>query len=171
MADEITFTGFETLALHAGQQSDPTTGARAVPIYQTTSYQFKDTEHAARLFGLQEFGNIYTRIMNPTTDVLEQRIASLEGGVAALAASSGHAAQAQAIFTLCSAGDHIVSSSRLYGGTYNQFKYTLPKLGIEVTFVDPTDPKSFEEAIQPNTKILYGETLGNPDLAVFPFEE
>lgn len=163
--------GFATRQLHAGYTPDATTGSRAVPLYQTTSYQFRNTEHAANLFALKELGNIYTRIMNPTTDVLEQRIAALEGGVAALAASSGHAAQAQAIFTLCTAGDHIVSSSRLYGGTYNQFKYTLPKLGIEVTFVDPTDPKNFEAAIQPNTKILYGETLGNPDLAVFPFEE
>ncbi len=163
--------GFATRQLHAGYTPDPTTGSRAVPLYQTTSYQFKNTEHAANLFALKELGNIYTRIMNPTTDVLEQRIAALEGGVAALASSSGHAAQAQAIFTLCSAGDHIVSSSRLYGGTYNQFKYTFPKLGIDVTFVDPTDPKNFEEAIQPNTKILYGETLGNPDIAVFPFEE
>ena len=163
--------GFATRQLHAGYSPDPTTGSRAVPLYQTTSYQFHSTEHAANLFSLKELGNIYTRIMNPTTDVLEQRLASLEGGVAALATSSGHAAQAQAIFTLCSAGDHIVSSSRLYGGTYNQFKYTLPKLGIDVTFVDPMDPANFEEAIRPNTKILYGETLGNPDIAVFPFEE
>ncbi|MCS6992888.1 MAG: O-acetylhomoserine aminocarboxypropyltransferase/cysteine synthase [Anaerolineales bacterium] len=163
--------GFATRQLHAGYSPDPTTGSRAVPIYQTTSYQFRNTEHAANLFALKELGNIYTRIMNPTTDVLEQRIADLEGGVAALAASSGHAAQAQAIFTLCNAGDHIVTSSRLYGGTYNQFKYTLPKLGIEVTFVDPTDPQNFERAIRPNTKILYGETLGNPDIAVFPIEE
>jgi O-acetylhomoserine (thiol)-lyase len=163
--------GFATRQLHAGYSPDATTGSRAVPLYQTTSYQFKNTEHAANLFALKELGNIYTRLMNPTTDVLEQRIASLEGGVAALAASSGHAAQAQAIFTLCSAGDHIVSSSRLYGGTYNQFAYTLPKLGIEVTFVDPSDPKNFEAAIQPNTKIIYGETLGNPDISVFPFEE
>jgi len=163
--------GFSTRQLHAGYAPDPTTGSRAVPLYQTTSYQFKNTEHAANLFALKELGNIYTRLMNPTTDVLEQRIASLEGGVAALAASSGHAAQAQAIFTLLNAGDHIVSSSRLYGGTYNQFAYTLPKLGIEVTFVDPTDPKNFEAAIKPNTKVIYGETLGNPDIAVFPFEE
>ena len=163
--------GFATRQLHAGYTPDPTTGSRAVPLYQTTSYRFKSTDHAANLFALKELGNIYTRLMNPTTDVLEQRIAALEGGVAALAASSGHAAQVQAIFTLCSAGDHIVSSSRLYGGTYNQFKYTLPKLGIEVTFVDPTAPKNFEAAIKPNTKIIYGETLGNPDLAVFPFEE
>ncbi len=163
--------GFATRQLHAGQQPDPTTGSRAVPIYQTTSYQFKDTEHAANLFALKEFGNIYTRIMNPTTDVLEQRVADLEGGVGALAASSGHAAQIMAIMTLCGAGDHIVSSSRLYGGTFNQFNYTFPRLGIEVTMVDPTDIKNFEAAIRPNTKIIYGETLGNPDISVFPFEE
>ncbi|MCS6844615.1 MAG: O-acetylhomoserine aminocarboxypropyltransferase/cysteine synthase [Caldilineales bacterium] len=163
--------GFTTRQLHAGQQPDPTTGSRAVPIYQTTSYQFRNTEHAANLFALRELGNIYTRIMNPTTDVLERRIADLEGGVGALAASSGHAAQAMAILTLCGAGDHIVSSSRLYGGTFNQFNYTFPRIGIEVTFVDPTDPANFERAIRPNTKILYGETLGNPDISVFPFEE
>ncbi len=163
--------GFTTQQLHAGQTPDPTTGSRAVPIYQTTSYQFRNTEHAANLFALRELGNIYTRIMNPTTDVLEQRVAALEGGVGALAASSGHAAQTMAIFTLCSAGDHIVSSSRLYGGTFNQFHYTFPRLGIEVTFVDPTDPSNFEKAIRPNTKIIYGETLGNPDITVFPFAE
>jgi len=163
--------GFATRQLHSGYSPDPTTGSRAVPLYQTTSYQFKNTEHAANLFALKELGNIYTRIMNPTTDVLEQRLADLEGGVGALAVSSGHAAQALTIFTLCSAGDHIVSSSRLYGGTYNQFNYTFPRIGIDVTLVDPTDPKNFEKAIRPNTKILYGETLGNPDLAVFPFEE
>lgn len=163
--------GFTTRQLHAGQQPDPTTGSRAVPIYQTTSYQFHNTEHAANLFALKEFGNIYTRIMNPTSDVLEQRIANLEGGVGALAASSGHGAQTIAILTLCCAGDHIVSSSRLYGGTYNQFNYTFPRLGIEVTFVDPTQPESFVAAIRPNTKIIYGETLGNPDITVFPFEE
>ncbi|MCC6169227.1 MAG: O-acetylhomoserine aminocarboxypropyltransferase/cysteine synthase [Caldilineaceae bacterium] len=163
--------GFATRQLHAGQPIDPATGSRAVPIYQTTSYQFRDTEHAANLFALRELGNIYTRIMNPTTDVLEQRVASLESGAAGLASSSGHAAQLMAIMTLCSAGDHIVSSSRLYGGTFNQFNYTLPRMGIEATFVDPSDPGSFEKAIRPNTKILYGETLGNPDIAVFPFEE
>ncbi len=163
--------GFTTRQLHAGQQSDPCTGSRAVPIYQTTSYQFRDTAHAANLFALKEMGNIYTRIMNPTTDVLEQRIADLEGGVGGLAASSGHAAQVQAILTLCVAGDHIVTSSRLYGGTYNQFRYTFPRLGIDVTFVDPTDPANFERAVQPNTKLFYGETLGNPDISVFPFEE
>src|SRR5512137_3070625 len=170
MSDTHTL-GFTTRQLHAGQQADPTTGSRAVPIYQTTSYQFKSTEHAANLFALAEFGNIYTRIMNPTTDVLEQRIASLEGGVGALATSSGHAAQAQAILTLAGAGDHIVTSSRLYGGTYNQFRYSFPRIGIDVTFVDPTDLSGFERAIRPNTKILYGETLSNPDIAVFPFEE
>ena len=170
MANDRKF-GFTTRQLHAGQSPDPTTGSRAVPIYQTTSYQFRNTEHAANLFALKELGNIYTRIMNPTTDVLEQRVADLEGGVAGMAASSGHAAQAMAILTLCGAGDHIVSSSRLYGGTYNQFNYTFPRLGIEVTFVDPTDPQNFAKAIRPNTKILYGETLGNPDIAVFPFAE
>lgn len=163
--------GFSTRQLHAGQQPDSATGSRAVPIYQTTSYQFRDTEHAANLFALRELGNIYTRIMNPTTDVLEQRVADLEGGVAGLAAASGHAAQAMAILTLCSSGDHIVTSSRLYGGTFNQFNYTFPRLGIEVTFVDPTDPSNFEKAIRDNTKIIYGETLGNPDIAVFPLEE
>ena len=163
--------GFATRQLHAGQQPDPTTGSRAVPIYQTTSYQFRNTEHAANLFALKELGNIYTRIMNPTTDVFEQRIADLEGGVGALATASGHAAQAQAIFTLAGAGDHIVSAATLYGGTYNQFAYSLPRLGIEVTLVDPRDPENFRRAIRPNTKILYGETLGNPLINVFPFEE
>jgi O-acetylhomoserine (thiol)-lyase len=163
--------GFNTRQLHAGQQPDPTTHARAVPLYQTTSYVFNDTEHAARLFALQEPGNIYTRIMNPTNDVFEQRIADLEGGVGALAASSGHAAQAMAILTLCSAGDHIVSASTLYGGTFNQFTYTFPRIGIEVTFVDPSDPENFRKAIRDNTKILYGETLGNPLINVFPLEE
>jgi O-acetylhomoserine (thiol)-lyase len=163
--------GFNTRQLHAGQQPDPTTGSRAVPIYQTTSYVFKNTDHAARLFALQEFGNIYTRIMNPTNDVLEQRIASLEGGVGALATSSGHAAQTMAILALCGAGDHIVSASTLYGGTFNQFNYTFPRIGIEVTFVDPSDPENFRRAIRDNTRILYGETLGNPQINVFPFEE
>ncbi len=163
--------GFATRQLHAGYAPDPTTGSRAVPLYQTSSYQFKSTEHAANLFALKELGNIYTRIMNPTTDVLEQRLADLEGGVGALAASSGHAAQTMVVLTLCAAGDHIVSSSRLYGGTYNQFNYTFPRLGIEVTFVDPGEPANFEKAIRPNTKIIYGETLGNPDISVFPFEE
>ena len=163
--------GFTTRQLHAGQTPDPTTGSRAVPIYQTTSYVFEDSDHAARLFALEEPGNIYTRIMNPTNDVFEQRVAALEGGVGALAASSGHAAQVIAILALCSAGDHIVSASTLYGGTYNQFSYTFPRLGIEVTFVDPNEPENFRDAIQPNTKIIYGETLGNPRMNVFPFEQ
>jgi O-acetylhomoserine (thiol)-lyase len=141
-----------------------------VPIYQTTSYVFRDTEHAARLFALEEMGNIYTRIMNPTTDVFERRMADLEGGVGALAASSGHAAQTMAILTLCQAGDHIVSASTLYGGTFNQFNYTFPRMGIEVAFVDPSDPENFRRAIRDNTKLLFGETLGNPRINVFPFE-
>jgi O-acetylhomoserine (thiol)-lyase len=169
MNDQHQF-GFTTRQLHAGQQPDPITGARAVPIYQTTSYVFKDTDHAARLFALEESGNIYTRIMNPTSDVFEQRVADLEGGVGALAASSGHAAQTMAILTLCGAGDHIVSASTLYGGTYNQFVYTFPRLGIEVTLVDPAEPDNFRRAIRPNTKVIYGETLGNPRINVFPFE-
>jgi O-acetylhomoserine (thiol)-lyase len=162
--------GFATRQLHAGQRPDPSTGSRAVPIYQTTSYVFRDTDHAARLFSLQEPGNIYTRIMNPTSDVLEQRLADLEGGVGGLATSSGHAAQVLTVLALCGAGDHIVSACTLYGGTFNQFKYTFPRLGIEVTFVDPGDPQNFRRAIRPNTKILFGETLGNPRINVFPFE-
>ncbi len=163
--------GFSTRQLHSGQKPDPATGSRAVPIYQTSSYVFQDTDHAARLFALEETGNIYTRIMNPTSDVFEQRIADLEGGVGGLATSSGHAAQTMAIMALCGAGDHIVSASTLYGGTYNQFAYTFPRLGIDVTLVDPSDPENFRRAIRPNTKILYGETLGNPGINVFPFEE
>jgi len=162
--------GFETRQIHAGQNPDPSTGASAVPLYQSAGYQFRDTEHAARLFALEESGNIYTRIMNPTTAVFEQRIASLEGGSGALATSSGHAAQAATILTLCQAGDHIVSSSKLYGGTVSQFIYTFPRLGIQVSMVDPSNPDNFRRAIKPNTKILYGETLGNPDLSIFPFE-
>ncbi len=163
--------GFTTRQLHAGQAPDPTTGSRAVPIHQTTSYVFQSADHAARLFALEEMGNIYTRIMNPTTDVFEQRMADLDGGVGALAASSGHAAQTMAVMTLCGAGDHIVSASTLYGGTYNQFQYTFPKLGIDVTFVDPSNPANFEAAIRDNTKAIWGETLGNPNINVFPFEE
>ncbi|MFN3682792.1 MAG: O-acetylhomoserine aminocarboxypropyltransferase/cysteine synthase family protein [Fimbriimonadaceae bacterium] len=162
---------FETLALHAGQGVDPTTKSRAVPIYQTTSYVFDDSSHAARLFALQEFGNIYTRIMNPTTDVFERRVAALEGGTGALATASGQAAELLALTTIAEAGDEIVSSSSLYGGTYNLFHYTFPKLGIEVRFVDPSDPSNFERAITPKTKAIYGETLGNPKLDTFPFEE
>ena len=154
--------GFDTVALHGGQKPDPTTGARAVPIYQTTSFVFKDTTHAANLFGLKEFGNIYTRIMNPTWDVLEQRVAALEGGIAALATASGQAAESLAILNIASAGDHIVSSASLYGGTYNLFHYTLPKMGIETTFVDPGDPENFKRAITPKTRLVYAETMGNP---------
>ncbi len=163
--------GLGTQSLHAGQKPDPTTGSRAVPIYQTTSYQFRDTEHAANLFGLKELGNIYTRIMNPTTDVLEQRVAALEGGSGALAHASGPAAITAAILNVAGAGDHIVSVSQLYGGTYNLFHYTLPKLGIEVSFVDGDDPENFRKAVKKNTKAFYGEGLGNPRLNIFPFAE
>lgn len=161
---------YETLQLHAGQQPAPGTNARAVPIYQSTSYTFNDADHGARLFGLQEFGNIYTRIMNPTTDVFEQRIAALEGGVAAVATASGQAAQFLAIVTLAQAGDNIVSSAHLYGGTYNQFKVTLPRLGIGVKFVDGDDPEAFRRAIDANTKALYVETIANPGSNVPDFE-
>ncbi|WP_069132738.1 O-acetylhomoserine aminocarboxypropyltransferase/cysteine synthase family protein [Rhodohalobacter halophilus] len=154
---------FETLQLHAGQEPDPVTGSRAVPIYQTSSYQFNDTEHAATLFALKDFGNIYTRIMNPTTDVFEKRIAALEGGAAAVATASGQAAQFLAITTLAQAGDNIVSTPNLYGGTYNQFKVTLPRLGIHVNFVGGDDaPEDFEAAIDDNTKAIYVESIGNP---------
>ena len=154
---------FETQQIHAGQVADPTTGARALPLYQTTAYQFRDTKHAADLFGLAELGNIYTRIMNPTQDTVEQRIAALEGGVAALLVSSGSAATTFAILNVAQAGDHIVSSPSLYGGTYNLFHYTLPKFGIEVTFVDnPDDPESWRKAVKPNTKAFFGETIANP---------
>jgi O-acetylhomoserine (thiol)-lyase len=163
--------GLGTKALHAGQQPDPTTGSRAVPIYQTTSYVFRDTEHAANLFALKELGNIYTRIMNPTTDVFEQRLAALEGGSGALAHASGQAAITDAILNIAGSGDHIVSVSQLYGGTYNLFHYTLPKLGIDVSFVDAGDPDAFRRALKPNTKAFYGEGLGNPALNIFPFEE
>jgi O-acetylhomoserine (thiol)-lyase len=160
-----------TLALHAGQSPDPTTHARAVPIYQTTSYTFEDTGHAARLFALQEFGNIYTRIMNPTTDVFEKRVAALEGGAAALALSSGQAAETLTILTLASAGDEIVSTTSLYGGTYNLFHYTLPKLGIMVRFVDGQDYEGLRAAINDRTKAVYTETLGNPKLDVADIEQ
>src|ERR1700744_1403344 len=160
-----------TLAVHAGQQADPTTGSRAVPIYQTTSYLFKDADHAARLFGLQEFGNIYTRIMNPTTDVFEKRIAALEGGAAALATSSGQAAETLAITTLAGAGDELVSTTSLYGGTYNLFHYTLPKLGIKVRFVYADDFSGLQAAINEKTKAVYTETLGNPKLDICDIEK
>jgi O-acetylhomoserine (thiol)-lyase len=154
--------GFDTIALHGGQRPDVATGARAVPIYQTTSYVFKDTTHAANLFALKEFGNIYTRIMNPTWAVLEERVAALEGGVGALVTASGQAAETLAILNLAQAGEHIVSSASLYGGTYNLFHYTLPKMGIEATFVDPSDPEDFRKAITPKTRLIFAETLGNP---------
>jgi O-acetylhomoserine (thiol)-lyase len=162
--------GFNTRALHAGYDPDPTTHARAVPIYQTTSFTFDDTEHAARLFGLQEFGNIYTRIMNPTTAVLEARVASLENGVAALGLSSGQAAQFLALTTIAAPGDHIVSSSTLYGGTVTQFDVTMRRLGYDFAFVEPDDPENFRKAITPKTKLLYGETISNPRSNVLDIE-
>ncbi len=170
MSDEPKPQGFETLALHGGQKADPTTNARAVPIYQTTSFLFNDADHAANLFGLKEFGNIYTRIMNPTTDVFEQRMALLEGGVGAVAVGSGQAAETLAILNLMGAGDELVSSASLYGGTYNLFHHTLPKLGIIVKFVDPQDPENFRKAIGPKTRAVYAETLGNPKLDTLDIE-
>ncbi|WP_059048960.1 homocysteine synthase [Paenibacillus senegalimassiliensis] len=160
----------ETLAIHAGQEIDPTTGSRAVPLYQTTSYGFRDTEHAANLFGLKEFGNIYSRITNPTNDVFEQRIAALEGGVGALATASGQAAITFSILNIAGAGDEIVSSSTLYGGTYNLFSTTLPKLGVHVKFVDSSNPEHFRAAITEKTKALYAETIGNPKGDVLDIE-
>lgn len=162
---------FETLQIHAGQTPDPTTGARALPLYQTTAYQFRDTQHAANLFGLAELGNIYTRIMNPTQDAVEQRLAALEGGVAALLVSSGSAATTFAVLNVAEAGDHIVSSPSLYGGTYNLFHYTLPKFGVEVTFVeDPEDLDSWRKAVRPNTKAFFGETIANPKNDILDIE-
>ncbi len=162
---------FETRQIHAGQVADPTTGARALPLYQTTAYQFRDTKHAADLFGLAELGNIYTRIMNPTQDVVEKRIASLEGGVAALLVASGSAATTFAILNVATAGDHIVSSPSLYGGTYNLFHYTLPSFGVEVTFVEnPDDPESWRNAVRPNTKAFFGETISNPKNDILDIE-
>ncbi|MBT4625164.1 MAG: bifunctional O-acetylhomoserine aminocarboxypropyltransferase/cysteine synthase, partial [Rhodospirillales bacterium] len=158
----------DTMALHAGYRSDPTTGAVAVPIYQTTSYQFRDSEHAENLFALKELGNIYTRIMNPTHDVLEQRITALEGGVAALAVSSGQAASTFAVLNLCEAGDNFVCSTAIYGGTWNLFANTLKSLGIECRFVDPNDPENFRRATDKKTRCYYAETLPNPLLEVFP---
>jgi O-acetylhomoserine (thiol)-lyase len=162
--------GFETIAIHGGFDGDSATKSRAVPIYQTTSYRFDDTDHAARLFALEEFGNIYTRIMNPTNDVLEQRLAQLEHGVAALAVASGQAAVVYSILNIAGAGDHIVSSASLYGGTYNAFTHTLPKLGIEVTLVDPGDIENYRRAIRPNTKAIFAETIGNPKIDVLDVE-
>ncbi len=161
---------FDTVAVHGGHAGDPQTKSRAVPIYQTTSYTFDDTEHAARLFALQEFGNIYTRIMNPTSDVLEQRIAALEGGVGALALASGQAATVYSIMNLARAGDHIVASASLYGGTYSAFTHTLPKFGLEISLVDPAKPGNFARALRENTKAIFAETIGNPKVDVFDVE-
>lgn len=161
---------FDTLQVHAGQSPDPATGSRAVPIYQTTSYVFNDSDHAARLFALEEPGNIYTRIMNPTTDVFEQRIAALEGGAAALAVASGSAAITYAVMNIAGAGDEIVSASTLYGGTYNLFLYTLPKYGIKTIFVDPDDPENFRRAVNEKTKAIYIESIGNPGINLIDIE-
>src|SRR5271154_4394258 len=169
MSDKPEFH-FDTLAIHGGQDVDATTKSRAVPIYQTTSYVFQDADHAARLFALQEFGNIYTRIMNPTTDVFEKRVAALEGGVAALATASGQAAETLVITTLAAAGDEIVSTTSLYGGTYNLFHYTLPRLGINVKFVDADDFDGLRGLINDKTRAVYTETLGNPKLDVADIE-
>jgi O-acetylhomoserine (thiol)-lyase len=158
--------GFATRSLHAGQKPDSATGARAVPIYQTTSFVFENSDHAAALFGLQQFGNIYTRIMNPTTAVFEERIAALEGGVAALATASGQAAQFLALTSLLQAGDHLVAAATLYGGTYTQLDVSFRRLGIETTFVEPDDPENFRKAIKPNTRALYGETVANPRMNI-----
>lgn len=162
---------FDTLQVHAGQKPDPATGSRSVPIYQTTSYVFNSTGHAADLFALKEPGNIYTRIMNPTTDVFEQRVAALEGGVGALATSSGSAAITYAILNIMGCGDEIVSASTLYGGTYNLFSVTLPKLGIKTVFVDPDDPENFRRAINDRTRALYIETIGNPGINLIDIEQ
>ncbi|HJY08413.1 MAG TPA: O-acetylhomoserine aminocarboxypropyltransferase/cysteine synthase family protein [Bryobacteraceae bacterium] len=162
--------GFNTRAVHAGYAPDPTTRSRAVPIYQSTSFTFEDTDHAAALFGLQQFGNIYTRIMNPTTAVLEERVASLEAGVAGLGLSSGQAAQFLALTTICAPGDQIVSASTLYGGTFTQFDVTMRRLGYDFVFVEPDDPENFRKAITPKTKALYGETIGNPRSNVLDIE-
>ncbi|MFA6989800.1 MAG: aminotransferase class V-fold PLP-dependent enzyme, partial [Candidatus Gastranaerophilaceae bacterium] len=160
-----------TIALHGGQEVDPTTNSRAVPIYQTTSYVFDSPEHAANLFGLKEFGNIYTRLMNPTTDVLEKRVALLEGGVGALAVASGQAAITYAILNIAKSGDEIVSQTALYGGTYNLFTHTLPRLGIKTVFVDSDNPADFEAAMTEKTRLVYAETIGNPKLNVLDIEK
>jgi len=160
----------ESILLHGGQEPDPTTGSRAVPIYQTTSYQFKSTQHAANLFGLKEFGNIYTRLMNPTTDVFEKRVALLDGGVGALAAASGQSAITLALLNIAQAGDEIVSADNLYGGTYNLFHYTFPRLGVKVNFVTSNDLAAFQKAITPKTKAIYAESIGNPKLDIADLE-
>ena len=162
---------FETLQQHAGQEADPTTGSRAVPIYQTTSFNFKNSEHGANLFALKEFGNIYTRIMNPTTDVFEKRVAALEGGVAAVAVASGMAGQFIALTNILEAGENFVSSPFLYGGSYNQFKVSLKRLGIEARFAKNNDPENFESLIDDKTKAIYVETIGNPDFNIPDFEK
>src|SRR5260221_6485671 len=162
--------GFEPLGLHAGQIPDAATGARAAPIYQTTSFVFDSADHAASLFNLQTFGNVYSRISNPTVAVFEERMAAIEGARSALASATGQAAEVTAILTLCSAGDHIVSASTLYGGTHTLLQVNLKKLGIETTFVDPDDPQNFRRAIKPNTKLLYAETLGNPLINIVDIE-
>src|SRR6201989_232843 len=162
--------GFETRQVHAGQRPDPTTGARAVPIYQTTSYVFEDPESAAAYFNLQEYGNTYSRIMNPTVAVVEERIANLEGGCGGVGFASGIAAQAAALFTLLSPGDHVVSSSALYGGTVNQLKHLFRKISVELTWVNPDDPAAWQPAVRPTTKALYGETIGNPGGNVLDIE-
>ncbi|PPR61928.1 MAG: L-methionine gamma-lyase, partial [Alphaproteobacteria bacterium MarineAlpha3_Bin7] len=161
----------ETIVLHAGYRSDETTGSVAVPLYQTTSYQFNNTEHAENLFALKELGNIYTRIMNPTLDVLEQRVSALDGGVAALAVASGQAASTYSVMNLCRAGDNFVSSTDLYGGTWNLFANTMKDFGVEARFVDPTDPNAFRDATDDKTRCYYAETLPNPKLNVFPIKE
>ena len=163
--------GFATRSLHAGHKPDSATGARAVPIYQTTSFVFENSDHAAALFGLQQFGNIYTRLMNPTTAVFEERVAALEGGVAGLATAGGQAAQFLALTSLMQAGDHMVASATLYGGTYTQFDVSFRRLGIEVTFVEPDDPENFRKALRPNTRVLYGETIANPRMNVLDIEK
>ena len=171
MPSDDLFLKFSTLSLHGGQQPDPATGARAVPIYQTTSYVFEDVDHAASLFNLERAGHIYSRISNPTVAVLEERMAALDGGVGAIACASGHAALHLAVTTLMSAGDHIVASKSLYGGSINLFGLTLPRFGITTTFVDPRDPDAFKAAIQPNTKMMFAEVLGNPGLEVLDIEK
>src|SRR5215212_5392537 len=168
--DDERIFGFDTLAVHAGQRPDPVTGARAMPIYQTTSYVFEDTDHAAELFALQRFGNIYTRIMNPTTAAFEERVAALEGGIGGLALASGQAAQFIALATILVPGDQVVASSHLYGGTYTQFDVTLRRWGVDVVFVDSRDPDNFRKAITPTTRALYGETIGNPLITVLDIE-
>jgi O-acetylhomoserine (thiol)-lyase len=171
MSNDPNKWGFETIQIHAGATPDPTTNARAVPLYQTTAYTFNSSEHAAKLFGLAEFGNIYTRIMNPTQDVAEKRIAALEGGTAALLLASGQAAETFAILNIAQAGDHIVASSTIYGGTYNLFKYTLPKLGVTTTFVENQDDLAeWQAAVQPNTKAFFAETIGNPKVSILDIE-